>query len=107
MALYSLPSLQDFNHWCWGSGKTYVLLNITKHQQLYVDKIYLYVKDAFESKYQLLINRITKVGIEHPKAFIDHSQTIDNVYENLDDHNFNKKKISVNSFWWYDIRSGS
>ena len=53
-----------------------------------IDKIYLYVKDSFESKYQLLINGKEKVGIKtvkNPKAFIDYSQTIDDVYENLED----------------------
>ena len=39
-----------------GSGKTNVLLNFIKHQRLDIDKIYLYVEDPFESKYQLLIN---------------------------------------------------
>ena len=59
-----------------GSGKTNVLLNLIKHQQPDIDKIYLYVKDTFESKYQLLINGREKVGIEIlkiPKALIDYS----------------------------------
>ena len=43
-----------------GSGKTNVLLNSIKHQRLDIGKIYLYVKDSFESKYQLLINRREK-----------------------------------------------
>ena len=43
-----------------GSGKTNVLLNLTKHQRADIDKIYLYVKDPFESKYQLPINRRKK-----------------------------------------------
>ena len=30
------------------SGKTNVLLNLVKHQQPGIDKIYLYVKDPFE-----------------------------------------------------------
>ena len=30
------------------SGKTNVLLNLIKHQQPHIDKIYLYVKDPFE-----------------------------------------------------------
>ena len=37
-----------------GSGQTKVLLNLIKHQRPDIDKIYLYFKDAFESKYQLL-----------------------------------------------------
>ena len=59
-----------------GSGKTNVLLNLGKHQQPDIDKIYLYVKDPFESKYQLLINGREKRVIENsknPKAFIDYS----------------------------------
>ena len=35
-----------------GSGKTNVFLNLIKHQRPEIDKIYLYVKDLFESKYQ-------------------------------------------------------
>ena len=61
-----------------------MLLNLIKHQRPDIDKNYLYVKDPFESKYQLLINEKEKVGIENlksPKAFIDYSQTIDDVYE--------------------------
>ena len=38
-----------------GSGKTNVLLNLIKNQRPDIDKIYSYVKDPFESKYQLLI----------------------------------------------------
>ena len=32
------------------SGKTNALQNLIKHQQPYIDKIYLYVKDPFKSK---------------------------------------------------------
>ena len=39
-----------------GSGKTNMLLNLTKHQRPDIDKIYLHVEDSFVSKYQLLIN---------------------------------------------------
>ena len=41
-----------------------MLLNLIKLQQPDIDKIYLYVKDPFKSKYQLLINGREKVGIE-------------------------------------------
>ena len=60
-------------------GKTNVLLNVIKHQRPDIDKIYSYVKDPIESKYQLLINGRKKVGIEDLKdseAFIDYPQTI-------------------------------
>ena len=38
------------------SGETDALLNLTKHQRPDISKIYLYFKDPFESKYQLLID---------------------------------------------------
>ena len=34
-----------------GSSKTNVLLNLIRNQQPDIDKIYLYIKDPFESKY--------------------------------------------------------
>ena len=55
-----------------GSGKL-MLLNLIKNQRPDIDKIYVYVKGPFESKYQLLINRREKVGVKKlkkPKAFI-------------------------------------
>ena len=64
-----------------------MLLNWIKYQQPDTDKIYLYVKVPFESKYHLLINGREKVGIENlknPKAFTDYSQKID-LHENLED----------------------
>ena len=41
-----------------GSGKTNVLFNLIKNQRPDFDKIYLYAKDIFKSKYQLLINAL-------------------------------------------------
>ena len=35
-----------------GSRKTNVLLNLIKHQRRDINKIYLYAKEPFESKYQ-------------------------------------------------------
>ena len=43
----------------------------------------------------MLINGREKVGIENlknPKAFIDYSQKIDDVHENLEDYNLTKKR---------------
>ena len=69
-------------------------MNLIKHQRPHIDEIYLYVKDPFELKYQLLINRKEKLGIKElkiPNRFIDYSKTIDDVYENLEDFNPTKK----------------
>ena len=91
MSWYSWPSLIIGG---FGSGKTNVLLNLIKNQQPNTKKIYLYIKDPFESKYQVLINEKEEVGIKkfkNPKSFIDYSQTIDDIYENLD-YNPTKKR---------------
>ena len=54
-----------------------MLLNLIKHQQPYIGKIYIYVKDPSELKYQLLIDRKERLGIKQtkkPKAFIYYLQ---------------------------------
>ena len=54
-----------------GSGKANALLNLINNQpDIY--KIYLYAKDLYEAKYQYLINKREKKGLDHfkdPKAF--------------------------------------
>ena len=51
---------------CSGSGKTNALLNLINNQPD-IDKIYLYSKDPREAKYQYLINKREKVGLDHFK----------------------------------------
>ena len=89
---------------CSGSCKTNALLNLRKHQQPDIDKIYLYIKDLFNSRYQLLINGREKAGIKklkNPNAFIGYSQTIDDVYEHLENYNPSKEGKLLTVF--YDI----
>ena len=76
----------------------YMLLNLIKNQRPDVDNICWHVKDPFKSKYQLFINGREKVGIKklkNPKALIDYSQTIDDVYEKLEDYNPTKKRVLI------------
>ena len=51
--------------------------------------------------------RKAKQTLKNRKAFIDYSQTIDDVYENLGGYNPTKKTKSVNSVWRCDSRYGS
>ena len=72
-----------------GSGKTNALLNLIKEQDD-IDKIYLYAKDLSEPKYQFLMGKHKNAGIKHlndSKAFIECSNTMDDVYKNIDDYN--------------------
>ena len=58
-----------------------------------IDKIYLYAKDPYEAKYQYLINKREGVGINHfndPKAFIEYSNDMHDVYKNIDEYNVDK-----------------
>ena len=79
-----------------GSGKTNALLNlIQKDNNNLIDKIYLYAKDLSESKYQFLIKKREDAGIKSlndPSAFIEYSNTMDDVYNNIDDYNPKKKR---------------
>ena len=75
-----------------GSGKTNVLLNLIENQPD-IDKIYLYAKDLYEAKYQYLINIRKKEGIDHfndPKAYIEYSNNMHDVYKNIDEYNPDK-----------------
>ena len=47
-----------------GSGKTNALLSLIENQPN-IDKIYLYAKDPHEAKYQYLIKKREKVGLDH------------------------------------------
>ena len=76
-----------------GSGKTNALLNLINNQPD-IDKIYLYAKDTYEDKYQCFINKRECVGINHlndPKAFIEHSNDMHDVYQNIDNYNPDKE----------------
>ena len=76
-----------------GSGKTNVLLNLIENQPE-IDKIYLYAKDLYESKYQYLINKREVVGTNHfnnPKSFIEYWNDMHDVYKNIDEYNPDKE----------------
>ena len=69
------------------SGKINALLNLVNNQPD-IDKIYLYAKDPYEKKYQYLINKREKVGLDHfndPKAFMEYSNDMHDVYKNIED----------------------
>ena len=76
-----------------GSEKVNVLLNSTENQpDIY--KIYSYAKDPYEPKYQNIINKREGVGINYfkdPKAFIEYSNDMCDVYKNIGDYNSDKE----------------
>ena len=77
-----------------GSGKTNTLLNLINEQRD-IDKIYLYAKDLSEPKYEYLIKNRENVGIKHvndSKAFIECSNTVYDIYGNIDNYNPTRKR---------------
>ena len=80
-----------------GSGKTNALLNLIKEQHD-IEKIHLYAKGLNECKYEFLIKRREDAGIKHfndLNAFIECSNTMDDVYENIDQYNPNRKRKNL------------
>ena len=70
-----------------GSRKTNALLNLTKH--------YLHAKDLSETKYEFLIKKHEDAGIKNLNdlnVFIECSNTMDDVYEDIDDYNTNRQR---------------
>ena len=90
MAIYSRSSVQNFDNW-WFWIRMLNLIN----EQDHIDKIYLYAKDLSEPKYEYLIKKREDAGIKHlndPNAFIECSNTMDDVYENINDYNPIRKR---------------
>ena len=77
-----------------GSGKTNALLHLINEQKD-IDKICLYAKDLSEPKYEYLIRNRENTGIKYlndSKAFIKCSNTMNDVYENIENYNLNRKR---------------
>ena len=76
------------------SGKTNTLLHLIDKFHP-IDKTYLYAKDIDEPKYQYLINKKEQAGIKNlndPHAFIEYSNDMNDVLENINHYNKNRDK---------------
>ena len=68
------------------SGKINVLLNLINHEPD-IDKIYLYAKDGYNTKYKLLINKRESTGLKYLndlKAFIEYTINMDGIFKNIE-----------------------
>ena len=55
----------------------------------------MHAKDPSEAKYQLLINKREDVGLKHyndSKAFIEYSNNMDGIYEDIEEYHLNKER---------------
>ena len=58
----------------------------------------MYAKDLSEPKYEMLIKKRENAGIKYlndPNAFIECSNTMDDVYENINDYNPSRKRKNL------------
>ena len=94
MAKYSRSFIQNINDRRSWFRKKNALLNLINNQTD-IEKIYLYAKDPYEAKYQYLINKGEKVDLNHyddPKAFIEYSNDMQDVYKNIDEYSIDKER---------------
>ena len=100
MAIYTRLFIQNLIHVGSGSGKPNALFNLIKEQDD-IDKICLYAKDLSEPKYDFLIKKRENAGTKHfgdSNAFIECSNAMDDVYENIDDYNSSRKRKKLIAF---------
>ena len=85
MAIYSRSSIHNtYYRWFWiRKNKCIIKFN----------------KQSAGKKCQYLINKQEKVGLNHfndPKAFMEHSNDMQNVYKNIEDYNpIKKRKVLI------------
>ena len=77
-----------------GSGKTNALVNLINHEAD-IDKIYLFAKDPYQAKNQLLISKRESTGLKYfnySKTFSEYSNEMDDIYKNIEEYNPDKKR---------------
>ena len=66
-----------------------------------IGKIYLHARDLNEPKYEYLIKKWEDIGIKHlnnSNAFIECSNTMDDVYDKINDYNSNRRRKILIAF---------
>ena len=61
----------------------------------------MHAKDPYEAKYQFLINKRESAGLKHfndPKPFIEYSNDMHDVYQNIDEYNVDKERKILIAF---------
>ena len=69
-----------------GQEKTNVLLNLINHESD-IDKIYLYAKGSYETKYQLPNNKRKSTDLKYlsdSKSFIEYLNNMYDIYKNIE-----------------------
>ena len=97
MASNSSSSISNINNQRLWFGKTNSLLILINNEPD-LDKIYLYAKNPYEAKYQLIINKRENTSLKHfndSKAFIEYSNDMDDIQKTIEENNPNKKQKTL------------
>ena len=96
MAIYPRSPVQNYSNWWFWIKKN--ALNNLINEQNYIDKIYLYARDLSEQQYEYLIKKRKDAEIKHlnnPNAFIECSNTMGDVYGNINNYNYIRKRKKI------------
>ena len=99
MAIYFRSSIQNTSYRWFRIRKNKCIIQFNKY--IDIDKIYLYAIDIYEAKYQYLITKRKKVGLDpfkDPKAFMKYSNDMEDVYKNIKNYNPGKKRKTLIGF---------
>ena len=90
---YSRSSIQNINNRRLTLRKNKCIIKLINNQTD-INKTYLYAKDPYEAKYEFLINKRKNTRLKHfddPKAFIEYSNNMEDVYKNIEEYDLGKK----------------
>ena len=65
------------------------------------------MQEIWVNKYEFLNKKRENIGIKHlnnPNAFIECSNSMDDVYEVINDYNPSRKRKKLIVFWWHDCQ---
>ena len=94
MVVYSRSSVQNNNNRRFIIRRNKCIIKFIKNQPD-IDKIYLYAKDPYESKYQFSFKKKESKGLKHfndPKVFIEYSNDMQDVHKNVEEYNTDKER---------------
>ena len=98
MAKNSWLSISNISKWRPWIRKTNALLNLIDHEPD-IDTFYIYAKDPYETKYQLLISEGGSTGLKylnHLKSFMEYSNDMDDFYKKNEEYNTSKiRKVLI------------
>ena len=86
--------IQNFDNWWFWIRRNKCIAYLIMEQDD-IHKIYLYAKDLSEPKHEFLIKKCKDVGIKYcndQNSFIECSNRMDDVYQNIVDYNPSKKR---------------